>query len=316
MLTKSRLLFLCAGMQSSGSTMISWCFLQRNDMDGILDANNDEFSDLTLPNPTRNAWIKTTISSFRLSEELTHYQDMGWTVRPLLICRDVREIYASLWTKEYGRNGTTAEDPPLRLRFRRFREDWDLFHEHDWPILRYDQFLKQPEQTLRAACVKLGLTWDEAMMSWPKPRVAILNTRHGNETFRRSCAANLRASLQTARAAQKPLEQRTMPACELAWLEREFAYYNQVNDYPAHVSMQPATQAEEERAIPTYGVARRSKWKLQQRPVRLLLSRLAHWFTSESAREPVPVPPPIVPPLVSAQPKSMDDSREYVPAGI
>ena len=36
MRTKDRILYLCAGLQSGGTTLISWCFLQRSDMDGIL----------------------------------------------------------------------------------------------------------------------------------------------------------------------------------------------------------------------------------------------------------------------------------------
>ena len=42
-----------AGLQSGGTTLISWCFLQRADTDGILDANNDVFADLppSLPSP-------------------------------------------------------------------------------------------------------------------------------------------------------------------------------------------------------------------------------------------------------------------------
>jgi hypothetical protein len=278
----TKTLYLCAGPQSSGSTLISWCFLQRRDMDGILDANNDELSDLTRAGAAPFVWVKTTISSFRLSEQIAHYQDLGWDVRPLLICRDVREVYASLRTKEYGRNGTTAEDPPLRLRLRRFREDWDLFHDNDWPILRYDEFLKEPEPTLRTLCVKLHLPWDAAMLSWPKPRAAILDTRHGNETFRRNCGSDLPTSLQPAQRKQTPIERLRIPAVELDWLEHEFARFNHVNSYPAHVEIAPMSAAEDERAIPRYQVARRCKWKLHQTPVKYLLARVARWFEAEA----------------------------------
>ncbi len=34
-------LLLCGGLQSSGTTLISYCFLQRGDTDGVLDADND-----------------------------------------------------------------------------------------------------------------------------------------------------------------------------------------------------------------------------------------------------------------------------------
>src|SRR3954453_17075932 len=117
-------LILCAGMQSSGTTLISYCFLQRADTNGVLDADNDLLPaiDERLARPF--AWYKTTISCFRLSEIAQYYRDSGWDVRTLLVLRDLRTVWASLHKKSYGRNGITAEDPPLRLRIRRFIEDW------------------------------------------------------------------------------------------------------------------------------------------------------------------------------------------------
>ena len=41
MQTPTRQLYLCAGLQSSGSTLVSWAFLQRADMDGVVDARFD-----------------------------------------------------------------------------------------------------------------------------------------------------------------------------------------------------------------------------------------------------------------------------------
>src|SRR5271165_2691632 len=182
MKTNKRTLFLGSGLQSSGTTLISWCFLQRGDMDGILDANSETFAELPdLLSPY--TWLKSTIVSFRLQEQIAHFEDMGWTVKPLLVCRDVRSAYASLRTKEYGRNGTTADDPPLRLRLRRLREDWEWAQRNQCPIIRYAQFLKEPEDVLRTACEQLGLAWDYGMMSWPKPGSAIHDARFGNETF-------------------------------------------------------------------------------------------------------------------------------------
>ena len=314
MLPKSRILYLCAGPQSSGSTLISWCFLQRGDMDGVLDGNNDEFAELALPRNTKFAWVKTTISSFRLSEQIAHYQDLGWTVRPLLIVRDVREVYASLRTKEYGRNGTTAEDPPLRLRFRRFREDWDLFHDHGWPILRYDDFLKHPERMLRNTCAQLQLPWDNAMLSWPKPRSVILDTRHGNETFRRNCGNNLWASLRPARQNAKSLEDLAIPSCELDWLEQEFTRFNHVNNYVPHVAMRASPEVG--RVVPSYRVTRRCKWKLHQTPLKYLLSRVARWFKGEALPKPTRELTPFIANGPSDQAKHTDDSRtdlgEYI----
>lgn len=276
--TKSRILHLCAGLQSGGTTLISWCFLQRCDMDGILDANNDMFADISSALKTPYAWIKTTIASFRASEQVAYFQDRGWIVRPLLICRDVRAAYASLRMKKYGSNGTTAEDPPLRLRFRRFREDWELFRAQDWPILSYEQFLRDPEEVLAATCAKLQLPWDDAMLTWPKPKSAIYDTRHGNETFRQNCGNSLWNSLKPA---AKPSHQLVLPPGENRWLENEFAVYNQVNGYPAHLDVPAADPGDHD--LPCYSVTRRMQWRQQQVPLQYLLHRVTQWFTGEPA---------------------------------
>jgi hypothetical protein len=281
MRSKNRVLYLCAGLQSGGTTLISWCFLQRADMDGILDANNDVFADLPMALPSRFAWIKTTIGSFRVSEQIDYFQDLGWSVRPLLVCRDVRAAYASLRNKPYGRNGTTAEDPPLRLRLRRFREDWELFRAKNWPILRYERFLLDPEEVLAAACAQLQLPWDDAMLTWPKPKAAIFDTRHGNETFRRNCGHSLWASLKPVRSRSHQL---VMPASEHLWLEDEFAHFNQVNGYSAHLPLS-ADVDEEAGDIPTFDVTRRAQWRPRKVPLRSLLHQVAQWFTGDPTHD-------------------------------
>jgi hypothetical protein len=289
MRTKNRVLYLCAGLQSGGTTLISWCFLQRCDMDGIFDGNNDVFADIPPTMTSPFVWLKTTIGSFRVSEQIDYFEDLGWTVRPLLVCRDVREAYASLRTKPYCRNGTTAEDPPLRLRFRRFREDWELFRANDWPILRYDRFLLDPEEVLAAACAKLQLPWDDAMLTWPKPKAAIFDTRHGNRTFRRSCGNSLWESLHPGPKSSCRL---ALPVSEHIWLENEFARFNQVNGYPAHMPLGSSADTENG-DIPCFDVTRRVKWRrprlaLPQTPLRYLLKRIARWFTA-GGRRPTPL---------------------------
>src|SRR4051812_4706532 len=174
-----RTLLLCAGLQSSGSTLISYCFLQRGDTNGVLDADNDLLPaiDPALARPL--AWYKTTICCFRLSEIAQHYRDAGWDVRTLLVLRDLRAVWASLRTKSYGRNGITAEDPPLRLRMRRFVEDWRGAAATGTVLLRYEDFLKSPESALQQVCGQLGVAWDPAMITWPKEAEQIADRKNG-----------------------------------------------------------------------------------------------------------------------------------------
>src|SRR5436305_1153439 len=113
-------LYLCAGLQSSGSTLVSWCFLQRADMDGVLDARFDHLPRIPTTLNAPLAWCKFTVACFRFSEVQHYLEDEGYVVHPLLVVRDVRAVFNSLIRKVYGRNGVTADDPPLRLRLERF----------------------------------------------------------------------------------------------------------------------------------------------------------------------------------------------------
>jgi len=262
-------LFLCGGLQSSGSTLVSWCFLQRRDMNGILDADNDLLPCLDRARAGGFAWYKTTIACFRLTELMEHYRDLGWGVRPLLIVRDVRPVWASLLRKPYARNGITAEDPPLRLRLRRFKADWEAFRQAGWPLLRYESLIAEPQQTLKEACLRLGLPWDPAMLHWPKAPEQIADSRWGNETFWNTRGSTLAATLGRYAAQNR---RRPMAAEDLDWLETEFREFNLASGYP----LTGAWGADDRRvhASPSFEVTRRYEWETRRKPVRWLLSRL------------------------------------------
>lgn len=248
-----RILYLCGGTQSSGSTLISWCFLQRHDMDGVLDARFDHLpavpEKLSAPLP----WVKFTIACFRFSEVRSHFEDEGWTVRPLLVVRDVRSVFNSLIQKKYGRNGITADDPPIRLRLRRFLEDWREFRDRGWPILRYEDFASNPLKVLREACARLELQWDEAMANWPKKLEQIADPGFGNETFVLSRGSSLQATVKSSLASVKTDH---IPRGDLEWMEREFAELNRQLNYPEHV---PPTAGASlgDRAVPRFENTRR-----------------------------------------------------------
>jgi hypothetical protein len=258
-------LYLCGGTQSSGSTLISWCFLQRHDMDGFLDADNDLLSDIPHSPSRSKMWYKTTISCFRMSDLMAHYQDAGWQVHPLLVVRDVRQVWASLCKKSYGRNGITAEDPPLRLRLRRFKEDWELFRRNGWPMIRYETFVAEPVEVLRFVCSQLGVNWDEAMLTWPKDPADIFSTKHGNLTFRKTRGRGL---LQSLKQSSDELKPGAIPQLDLEWLETEFAEFNQENGYPERIQVACHPGESTHRAIPNYESTRRHKWEMRRKPLR------------------------------------------------
>jgi hypothetical protein len=261
-------LLLCGGAQSSGSSLVSWCFLQRPDVDGVFDANGDMVFTPPQGLSAPYLWYKTTISSFRLLEQVACAEDEGYEVRPLLVVRDVRVVWASLAAKPYGLNGTTAEDPPLRLRLRRFLEDWEAFRSRGWPLVQYERFVREPEPVLREACAALGLAWDDAMVRWPKPPAQIANLHHGNATFRASMQGDL---LSTLRPDGLDRIAHPIPADDLAWLEGAFGEFNRVHGYAPH---RDAPAAAEPRLVPNFFVTRRLKWRLRQKPLRHLLWRL------------------------------------------
>jgi hypothetical protein len=269
---KEKMLVVCAGLQSGGTTLVSYCFLQRGDTDGVLDADNDLLPALDPRLARPIAWYKTTISCFRLAEIVQHYRDAGWDARPLLVLRDLRAVWASLTRKEYGRNGITAEDPPLRLRVRRFVDDWRHTAATGGAVFRYEDFVATPAETLQRACGQLGLPWDEGMLRWPKPPERIAHHNNGNESFWVSRGEGLKETLSRYR----PSNARPLPRADLEWLESEFRDYNEANGYPieSDASCDSTSALKSSSAAPSFEVTRRYVWETSRKPFRWLLAQL------------------------------------------
>ncbi len=267
---EDKTLILCGGLQSSGTTLISYCFLQRADTDGVLDAPTDLLPSLNAVGSLPFAWYKAKISCFRFVEIADYYRDAGWKIRPLLIVRDLRQVWASLRQKAYGCNGITAEDPPLRLRLRRFIDDWRHFKGNHLATLRYEDFVSSPISALRATCTQLNLAWDDQMLSWPKAPSQFADRDNGNETFWVTCGSGLLATVtKFQQRARKP----SLPTSDLEWLETEFRDYNEENGYPVHLGDACFT-TDEVTAQPAFEVTRRYDWETRRKPIRWVLSRL------------------------------------------
>jgi hypothetical protein len=252
-------------------------------MDGVLDARFDHLpavpEKLSAPLP----WVKFTVACFRFSEVMTHFEDEGYSVKPMLVVRDVRSVFNSLIQKKYGRNGITADDPPLRLRLRRFLEDWRMFREKNWPVVKYEDFTKDPVGHLKTSCEALGLGWDEAMVRWPKKVEQIADAGFGNETFTLSRGSSLAATVKPALANIKTDH---TPPEDLEWMEREFAEMNAAMGYAAHV---PATAGASlgRRAVPRFENTRRYERLRRKYRISRFLSGMGSWMK----RRPTPARP-------------------------
>ena len=229
-------MILCSGLQNGGTTLVSWCFLQRGDTNGTLDMPHDviqtDFERVNEP----IIWVKVTIASFRWLEICEVYRDLGWDPEPLLVVRDVRTTYSSLMNKAHGVNGTTAEMPPLRTRFRRFLQDWELFQANGWPIVKYEDLVNQERSTLQDLCGLMTIPWDEAMLTWPKPLEDIAYVAPGlvNATL---LASTGKGSIGAAKLSDKTrIRIDGLPKMELDWLQDVFARYNEVHGYPVTVT--------------------------------------------------------------------------------
>ena len=219
----------------------------------------------------QNAWYKTTITCFRLTELAEHFADFGWHVRPLLVVRAMRSIWASLISKPYGRNGTTAEDPPLRMRFRRFLADWQEFRSQRLPVVQFENLTSEPEATLRSVCVDLGMGWDQGMLTWPKRPDELGKQRGGNESFLRSRGRSLTESLQRHNRASALLNR--VAADDWHWLQRKFEEYNRVCGYEPELPC-PGGDSPSSRHGPSFVATRRYQWETRRKPWRRLLSWL------------------------------------------
>lgn len=244
-----RPVYLGFGLQSGGTTLVSYCFLQRSDMSGVLDWFHDRLPE---PPPRTAAgtahWCKCTVASFRAQEVIGHFEDLGFDPRPVLIVRDVRRAFDSLIGKPYGRNATTAEDPSLRTRFRRFLDDWEHFRAAGLPVMTLEAFTAAPEAQLRRVCAGMGLDWDDAMLTWPHPPARVWNGKGGNQGFVDRIGQDLQASLRPAEVTRAL---RRIGRADLEWLDRTFAEYNRDLGYPAQLSMDQVAGLPEGAQVPS-----------------------------------------------------------------
>jgi len=225
----SRKLYLCGGLEESGASLVSWCFWQRAEMRPLVAPAGDVLPEFQPAPDGRATWLLATLSSFRLTEMTRHYRDLGWEVHPLLVARDLRAVWASLVQKPGVHNGMTAEDPPLRVRVRRFVEDWELFWWMRWPMVRVEDLMSDAQATLREVSARLELPWHDVMHRWPRPLQALAGVALPDADFHRLRGRNLPETLMSY--ARQPRAD-AVATEDLAWLQTEFQQFNVENNYP------------------------------------------------------------------------------------
>ncbi len=276
-------LYLCGGLEESGATLVSWCFWQRSELRPVVASTGDLLPHLEPAADGRATWLLTPFRSFRLTEMIHHYRDLGWTVRGLMVVRDLRPVWASLASRTDVRNGVTAEDPPLRVRFRRFVEDWELFWWMRWPMIRIEDLLADAEKTLRGASAALELPYHEVMSRWPRPLEMSDTTRLPDADFCRLRGRNLAETLMNF--AGEPIQQ-TVASADLAWLETEFQEFNTENSYP--LVLRPLQLWSDLLPAKTASWSDSRRFQQQRRqPLRWLLDRLGIAQSNTAGAQPV-----------------------------
>ena len=226
-------------------------------------------------------WYKNTIGSFRLSELISHYEDEGWAVSPLLIIRDVRDTWASLSPSPIGVNGFTAEDPPLRLRFRRFKEDWEL------SVPRVGRFCvtRVSWRTTRRPCGRHAGGWrflgrlDVALDQASQPDCR-------RQSWQRFLLANSRPEPCRNPGGIPPGRRKKPSSAAATWpgSKTSFAPSMRKTTIPSTLPLAPKRDDQSSLPICSFQELRRYGWEIQRKPIRWLLNSLGVSARSSSGR--------------------------------
>jgi hypothetical protein len=173
------------------------------------------------------------------------------------------------------------------MRLRRFREDWQLFRDRGWPILRYETLVREPEATLRSACDGMGLPWDPGMMSWPKRKEDFAAPAHGSPTFRASLggASNF---IDAVNPKLSDLKTKNIPPADLDWMESEFAEFNRAMNYIEAAPRVEPSGFSNSRALPKWENTRR--YRKSQKPLAKLTAAAAKWKATLQGKDSNPEP--------------------------
>lgn len=111
-----------------------------------------------------------------------------------------------------------ANRRPLE-RMERYVSDFLYFSRNQYPICRFEELVLNPKDTLRNLCERVGIRYQESMITWPKPERKILDRKWGN------------ISGSPFDRAKALCECRFGPSM-LDYLQTEFEFFFKANRYP------------------------------------------------------------------------------------
>lgn len=167
-------------MQSGGTTIISSAFLRRPDTDGVLDTRDGRLPVLfhqskygifhqklcfnTIPNFTAKALCAAAKCTFGT-------EDVQW----YLILRNPYHIIGSLKKKKWCGH--------WKQKLVQYIQHWEIAREAGTPIIRYEDFLNDYQQTMQELFVSLNIEPTMIDISIPIPQKDVYRYTPGNETY-------------------------------------------------------------------------------------------------------------------------------------
>ena len=167
------------------------------------------------------------------------------------------------------------------MRLRRFMQDWQLFRDNNWPMIRYESLVADPRTALERLCTEMQVSWDDAMLSWPKPKAELAAPAHGSPTFRATLGDGKNV-FDVVDPAMAGLRVDSIPPSDLEWMEHEFADFNRRMGYAEHAPRDPSVTSTDDRAVPRWENTRR--YRKSRRTLRQLTSAVTRLTASIAGR--------------------------------
>lgn len=188
---------LLIGLQSGGSSLLSYCICRHSKVQGVFDGFHDRLISVNFLEANSINFIKFTCASYSPSEVISYYESAGYAVSAVILTRSLDEVYQSLKTKPYGYSSVYSDFPPLFIRFLRFTSfATGLFNVENQKIkfVDYDEFLKKPRHCLEEILRFYGFSFCPRVIEFYDKDADNFLT-NGNESFKKSIGLNIESTI-------------------------------------------------------------------------------------------------------------------------